>query len=246
MNKVLKYSGIILAVLAVLFLFLPYFSVEGDPKEYSSLPIRAQVIDKETNEPLAKVIVVAYWLLYGGLEGGNEEGAIQLLEVETDDNGEFYFPAWGPIKVSEHVSSNARLRGESPGLIIFKSSYKPLFLQNEYLRNADTPTVRFSDWNGKKILLYKMEVDTEAYAYDIDGLNSDLMSLLSFSRSNPELLKCPWQRAPKILLALKHEEENIDGLVGSSIVSYFYSNEKNYINPGCISFTEFFQEHENE
>lgn len=245
MNKFIKYSITIILIVG-LILFLLHLSIEEYPKEYSSLPIRAQVIDSDTKEPLGDVIVVAAWVLEGGLEGGYTEALIQLMEAETDEKGEFYFPAWGPVKVPIFVSSNARLKQYSPKLIIFKSGYAPLILFSKYSRGKIIPTLIYSDWNGKQILLEKVYFQNELYLRKMGSLNSSLTSYDKFISPAPSLEKCIWKLIPQTLIALKHEEERGIGLKGATMYSSLLSDDKRHPDNRCGSFEKFLEENENE
>ena len=120
-------------------------------KGYSAEPIEAWVIDAETKQPLEGVIVTANWQLEEGTFGGNVPvGQLMVMEAVTDNNGRFYFPAWGPIKPKK-----GHLVIRDPQLLIFKSGYKHVGLENEFSQNYNKGAMRRSDWNGKRIEMKK-------------------------------------------------------------------------------------------
>ena len=102
--------------------------------QYSAEPIEAWVVDAETKRPLEGAIVVAHWELKGGLEGGNIQGQIMVMESVTDKAGRFYFPAWGP---TWHIASPwwGYLSDSDPELLLFKSGYGYVSVSNsQYTR----------------------------------------------------------------------------------------------------------------
>src|SRR5947209_3399798 len=100
-------------VRSTLLIALCILVLTGCYQIYSAEPITATVVDADTKEPLEGVVVVAHWEMKGGLEGGNVEGEVMIMEAVTDAQGKFHFPAWGPKKVYVGFS-NAQLTNDIP------------------------------------------------------------------------------------------------------------------------------------
>ena len=126
---------------------------------YSAKPISAQVIDAETNEPLADVIVLSAWTLED--IGGGWGGVLRVEETVSDQRGSFAFAGWGPQTVPSSPDGRLwRLDTAQPVLYAFKPGYRLKVAAN----HLDTwplgkpswtgDPVRASEWNGKQI---KME-----------------------------------------------------------------------------------------
>jgi hypothetical protein len=73
-------SNALLRWLATLALLVP---LQGCTTEYSAMPIEAWVVDTETNQPVPGVIVIASWVLEGGLEGGNQLDRMMVMEARS-------------------------------------------------------------------------------------------------------------------------------------------------------------------
>src|SRR5262245_8979857 len=66
------------------------------PATYSATPFRVRVVDYDTGAPIAGVIVMAYWLLEGGIHT-DRVGTLMILEAVTDEEGWVHFDGWGPL-----------------------------------------------------------------------------------------------------------------------------------------------------
>lgn len=142
----------------------------GLPSRYSAEAIEAWVIDAETKKPLEGVIVVAHWQLFYSTVGGRvPAGQLEIMETVTDNNGRFYFPAWGPKKVPKYkpqkgdiwiayipfLAPDGYLDDSDPALLLFKPGYEYAGLQNPTRSHTDHSPVRRSVWNGKTIQMTK-------------------------------------------------------------------------------------------
>jgi hypothetical protein len=87
---------------------------------YSAKPTTGTVIDAGTREPIEGAVVVAEWILQGGMEH-SRVGTLKILEVVTDKNGHFQIPGWGP----EPAPINGVLDHYDPVIRIFKPGYAP-------------------------------------------------------------------------------------------------------------------------
>lgn len=94
------------------------------PPTYSAREIRATVVDEQSGQPLADVVVAALWILQ---TPGGERPRLHVAETVTSIDGTFTIPAWGP-KPRPPLTA---LRDESPLLITFRAGYVPLRLHTE-------------------------------------------------------------------------------------------------------------------
>lgn len=208
--------------------------------EYTAAPLSAVVVDAETGRPLPDVHIVADWQLEGGLEGGNRLGAIMVMETQTDADGRFAFPGWGPRNPSSVTTAgNARLKSSAPQLFLFKSGY-------EYgrLRNAPSdsvpPQIR-SDWDGKSIELKPFRGDAVLYERRLSGLSDALMhdtaNTAACRHAGPCPSACQWERFPKTLQALwtQYQQFEAAGIRRSNIIDHLISNDAAYRTLGCAS-----------
>lgn len=166
------------------------------PVTYSADPIEAWIVDADTKQPLEGVIVVAHWVLEGGIHV-DRVGDLAVLETVTDKNGRFYFSGWGQIRHWKR----SRLTNMDPELLIFKSSYEHKRLVNPSTKEAiegKPYPVRRSVWNGKTIELMKFKGTARQYADHLVSLNSNLYPLLGSET-------CDWKKIPLILLALTEQ-----------------------------------------
>ena len=225
----------ILALL-LLFPFLGALPACAGPTTYSAEAIEARVVDADTKQPLEGVVVVAHWVLEGGIHV-DRVGDLMILESVTDKEGKFIFSAWGPIR---HWKSS-RLTYMDPEILIFRSGY-------EYLRLTNEPTpealggkafpVRTSRWNGKTIELKRFRGKGEKYAEHIYWLSVALDRIHDFARGAKT---CTWKNTPQILVALHKisvdfEKKNVR-LHGGRI----HRIEDIPMYPGCGSPKEYFK-----
>lgn len=62
---------------------------------FTAEAINGEVVDEETGQPLAGVIIVAKWTVDESLVGRNND-LLNVLETVTDKDGNYNFPTWGP------------------------------------------------------------------------------------------------------------------------------------------------------
>lgn len=205
--------------------------------EYSAEPIEAWVVDEETKQPIEGTVVVAHWVLEGGIHV-DRVGELMVMEAVTDKTGRFYFPPWGPVK----HSGRSRLTYMDPELIIFKSGYKFLQIRNDPTKEAIEGKylpVRRSKWNGKTIKLESFKGDLKATRDTYDFLST----ALGFAIRDPK--ECLWKKVPKMIIAtmVQEEEFRARGLdYSSAISSTLIRNDgyfREYGGPECGSPVEF-------
>jgi len=223
-----------LALFAALLLYALW------PLTYSADAIDARLVDEETNEPIKGAIVLAHWELVGGLEGGHVQGQMMVMETETDANGYFHFPAWGP-KLIPLSMQLADLGFRDPAIIIFKPGYQ---IGGE-LSNDKTskqllkkgPSRRVSQWDGKTITVRRADRHSKTYR---DGLGwlSDNLSRIGDYPPDP----CAWRKMPRMIMATSAEVEQLgkDFLLGSPY-DHYVGNEEHIIEIGCGSPTQFLE-----
>lgn len=177
------------------------------PVTYSAEAIAARIVDVETKQPVEGVVVVAHWVLEGGIHV-DRVGDLIVLETVTDDDGRFYFPPWGPIRHWKR----SRLTNMDPEILIFKSGYEYRRLANPSTKEAiegKPYPVRHSIWNGKTIEM-KHFVDRPLfigpYKYKTSAYAQNL-SLLSISLDSIAMSDCNWRKIPRMLLALKAQRD---------------------------------------
>jgi len=141
----LAWGAILLLVSAVLL---------AHPIVYFGNEVRGKVIDDETGAPLEGTSIVAEWQIYVMGIQPHSGDRIKVLEAETNKDGEYVLPAWGPVPRPPWGA----LMDRSPRIILFKSGYYPKVLVNE--RNSDD-MYRESDFNGKTIQLKKFDGNFE-------------------------------------------------------------------------------------
>ena len=165
----------------------PKLSLPQDPEiELSVQPtftadaINGKVVDEETGQPLAGVIIVAKWTVDESLVGRNN-GLLNVLETVTDKDGNYNFPAWGPKPVPFFPLSPLAVfgSGNDPSVEYFKNDYWPAHESNgmsdpERIASRDPPlggfkangmTIKLKKWDGK---------DEEKYYKQVSFMADDL------------------------------------------------------------------------
>ena len=212
---------------------------------YSAAPVTGQVVDAETGKPVAGVNVVAHWQFEGGMEGGTPIGAVMVMEAETDANGRYHFPAWGPKQFRKPfgVYANARIKGAAPELIFFKSAYLSERERNDGTIELD-PAMMRSVWDGKTIKLQPFRGTSARYATTLWGLSSELSgATASINPTCSAWIHCPaacqWQNIPKMIRAVgrQYKAFEAEGIRDSSIFDDLIANEAAYRKVGCASTT---------
>lgn len=206
---------------------------------YSADPIEAWVIDAETKKPLEGVVVTANWDLEEGTLGGNRSaGQLMVMETVTDKNGRFAFSAWGP-----KLALTSHLVNHDPQMLLFKSGYEYQSLANEPRANYNKSTKRYSEWNGKTIMLKQFRGTLAEYKGHFEDLNSALEHITT---DDPK--ECYWKRIPKMIRAMNRERER-ERLIAqganphtlSSIDKELLMNDKYFTEKGgCGSPKTFF------
>lgn len=222
-------AAVILPLLCIVFC-LPLTACALGSLKYSAEPIEARVVDAETKQPIEGAIVVAHWALEGGMHW-DRVGTLQVMEAVTDQNGQFSFPAWGPIETSKGI-----LTDRDPELLLFKNGYEYRELWNfnasgdlERLRSS----MRRSDWNGKTIELRPFKGTAEEYARHLAFLKTSLG--FAYNGEN-----CEWRNVPHMLVAQHIEKRRLDE---KDIFNTLQSIDRVAGQKKCGSAQKFFQDY---
>jgi hypothetical protein len=167
--------------------------VSGCGGFYSAEEITATVVDAETKAPLAGVHVIAEWAIRGGMNYGDVVGYMKVMETVTDKNGRFHFPGWGP-RPNLHFGE---IRQAAPALMLFKSGYRYISMENNGNSMDAAPHATRSDWNHQTITMkpHLWTLRDEAYA----PLVTDVESLWRHGE---------WHRIHRFLCALAPEHDS--------------------------------------
>ena len=174
----------------------PLLGGPPSPAKYSAEEIRGRVVDEETEQPLSGVTVAVTWDLRGGFHGGHIKW-LNLADTVTDAKGEFYFPAWGPIRRPHGTT----LHGDQPWLTVFAPRYYPSRLTNE--RGSYTDSLRRWYGSGKDVTMVPFRGSDKEYAKQIETLAADQYAqFFSFGT-------CDWEKLPRFLGAIYREAEGL-------------------------------------
>jgi hypothetical protein len=201
---------------------------------YSAESIEAWVVDEDTGQPLEGVIVAAHWELIGPFES-YPVGQMMVMETVTDANGHLFFPAWGP----KPRPLEGHLDNADPRLLLFKSGYKALWLENEVREKSSHSAVRRSVWNGQTIKLEKFEGSLEQYAQHLGTLDNIWLNFAFFHHD------CSWKYIPHMLVAMHREKMRFKekGLRDSSYYPHTIQQRDEEMSPTeaakCGSMQEF-------
>jgi len=164
---------------------------------YSAEPIEAGVVDAETKQPIAGVIVTANWQLEEGTMGGNVPvGQLMVLETVTDKDGVFRFPAWG-----SKSAPKGHLVIHDPQLLLFKPGYEYRRLLNTFTADYNKGMRRRSEWSGRTIEMKPFKGAVGEYADRLSFLGTSLRFAYDGER-------CEWRQVPRMLAAVHKEKVN--------------------------------------
>lgn len=182
------------AFLAVLMTVCLFSTTAHAQFTFTADAINGKVVDEETGQPLAGVIIVAIWTVKESLVGhGNE--LLNVMETVTDKDGNYAFPAWGPKPIPSFPLSPLAVfgSGNDPSVDYFKNDYWPAHESNgmtdpERIASRNPPLGRFKA-NGMTIKLKKWDGKNEREYYSrvsemVDDLNGG------------------WKKYPRMTLAI--------------------------------------------
>lgn len=174
--------------IAVLLTSLPLIGCQI----YSADPISGRVVDKATGEPLEGVVVVAAWIPMGGMEGGNPQGIVQLLEGVTDAKGEYFIPGWGP----KPYFGWGMIGLLSPQLLLFKYGFDPEILGELKYLTTRAPSHMTSSRNDQVIELDRARSSLQDYARRVGSIETRVLIPVV------EEGGCVWKQIPHLLKAV--------------------------------------------
>jgi hypothetical protein len=157
---------------------------------YSADPITARVVDAESGQGISEANVVVGWEIYGGLENGNVEGYVKVMETVTDGSGTFHFPGWGP-RLNMHPGL---VRNHTaPAIMVFKSGYAYRAVGNKGDAGVPAPSQMKSDWNEKTIEITRASSQEPTKQNRSPFLDTDVSNLKNteFAVDIPRFL-CAW------------------------------------------------------
>lgn len=165
--------------------------------DYHGDAIEGRVVDAETRQPVADVIVVSEWRLEGGLHT-DVVGHLVLQETATDAAGRYRFPAWGPIPKPEY----ARLQASTPVLNFYKPGYEFLIKRNEGFGLSKKPAANgiVSELDGATI-----ELVPHRGALDNKGHSREFGSCCYIFSIDEK--KCGWRQIPRMTAVLMKRGE---------------------------------------
>ena len=189
----------VLQILALAFVFVG----EATALSYSATPIRVQVIDAETREPISDVIALVVWTLEDARGGSGP--VFKSAEAVSDARGEFTFPGWGPLEVPRSPDGlQWRLDTEQPVIFLFKPGFVFESVANEWeswMLGDSSWTgdrVRRSVWDSKQILLPRF--------HGTDELDINRLSIVA---GRLPLQACQWAKIPRLTAALVSEGKRL-------------------------------------
>jgi hypothetical protein len=204
--------------------------------EWSSEEIRARVVTPE-GKPVSGAIVLATWEVTGWYNGANL-GKLAVEETETNNNGEFRLPAWGPRSVKSGV-----IMETEPQIRIFHPDFVPLFVLNDSfdMQYGAAPKLMKFRHQDKNLILQPFQGPLPEYEDVLMQLNSSL----GFIVMDPVVSlgdRCYWTKAPKILWAIEKIRRKLTqvgkGLTLRPLKSYVLTENLN-----CGDPTKFFPEY---
>ncbi|MBI1815799.1 MAG: hypothetical protein HYR72_12540 [Deltaproteobacteria bacterium] len=135
------------------------------PPVYFARSIRGRVVDAETQQSIEGVVVVAEWVLLTSVGGfGGHDKRLTIVETVTDPNGAYIIPSWGP-RLRPPFSMLDYL---DPKLIVFRSGYVPLVLDN--LQEGEQWMIRSSQWDGETLQLAPFRGDPKERVDQLDRI----------------------------------------------------------------------------
>lgn len=191
------------ASLAIVIALMTIFTY---PWFYVGPSFEGRVIDRQTGEPIAGVVVVMGVRGSGpGLIHGTRRKTLYLTEYVTDENGYYHFPYW--------ISSFRPLRlhiGRSPTMGFYKNGYRPFGISNsrhvegnlevdpERPRERSELMGRWSIWvnfqTTQDPILLERFIDLEA---ELEAWKKDT-SIMTWAVGYG--LKCSWEQVPNLTI----------------------------------------------
>jgi hypothetical protein len=192
------------------------------PVMYSAGPTYGTVVDAETKQPIAGAVVVAQWVLEGGMHW-DRVGLLKIGEAVTDESGAFRIDAWGPLS----RPPGGVLDGLDPTIVIFKPAYRAWGGHNPDYLKPGAMDKRDSVWNGKEIPLKR----EGSVAERRDSLIHVRVTLSGALRG-----ECKWKDIPNAIRAL---EKEVAYLEAAGLFPARISAKRLMENPSCGPYDDF-------
>ena len=175
----------------------------------------ARVVDASSGIPIADVIVEAVWEITNYRDPtGPSLAILRQIDTQTDANGQFTLPAWGPVTIDLH--SNLRsvvkvLDHSQPHLYLYSLGYRTAveqgpandlrsFLNQLHLSDEDR---REAWWDQRT---FNLEHSSAGPEQRIDELSLAMAALRN----------CRWVRTPQIAAAYIREAQKLTARNSSS------------------------------
>jgi len=161
---------------------------------YRAAPVEGTVLDAQSGQPLAGIVVVASWQARGSNLDVNSGGQLETLEAVTDGHGHYALPGWGPrIKLFGKVSA------VRASLLFFKSGYQAAIVTADDTQGmGSVPLVKLKSEN-RSVKLQTAEQETRPRIEKLDLFNVALRPLLA------DAAACPWEKIPAMLREVHKE-----------------------------------------
>ncbi|GAA5446255.1 hypothetical protein Misp06_04469 [Microbulbifer sp. NBRC 101763] len=191
-----------------------------DTLYYRQHPIKLTIMEEETGEPIEDVVVVARWVVTGGMFNTHSVGVLDIQEAVSDSNGKVVFHGFD--KYWRSWFSGEFFHFRSPQLIIYKFGYKPAELTNgqspDRLLSRKHPAEVFW-WGKKEIYLSRYPADPAKRAEEfMTSLNNPARD------SRPSLTGgCTWTKMRRMILEIDKQMREAEdlGFYRSSLGPWF-------------------------
>lgn len=176
----------VLWVIVVVMLIIAY------PWFYFGLPIKGQVVDAVSGEPLEGVTILAVWDLYSAnLLHNTYQGQLHVAEAVTDSAGEYRLSPWFRFFFL------GKLKSSAPLVYFYKYGYS-VGGRGDSRRQAPFLIVS-SEFDGRTIELSRFEGSMQEYALHLD-------ETIDFTVSGIRNENCILLEVPQLLQALEHAQ----------------------------------------
>jgi len=196
--------GLTIAIVCVLFA-----GPAAGTRTYTSEPIYARLVDRETGNPIKDALVVASWEAQTGMEGGNFAGFVMVMETRTDADGWFRFEGWGP----RTWGGRGIIRWAAPKFTFLAAGYAPATMGQPGVEDA--PARMVSRWNGRDLPLQRAPEDVN----QLGRLYMSVGRLIDYLLTERG---CWWRSTPFLLRhsAQMHEHLTKSGVRLNPLSSY--------------------------
>lgn len=189
----------------ITFIGLLAWNVFYTPALFMGEAFGGKILDEITGKPVPGVVIAAVWPLERRVGAFHPSTIttvhIELMEVVSDENGNFKFPAWGPRL---NATLDAMQTG-NPRLLIFKPGYFFKHVGNldagKFMAPRRWKIVHRSDWDGKIIHLKPNEYEHDPSQYRFSGFDvfGNFLKDVIWLRSSEAGAQCYAKQVPKMI-----------------------------------------------